>query len=131
MLFNYANVAVFVVITVLFTLALLLASRLIQPRTPSRAKSSIYECGEPAIGSAWINFNFRFYIIALVFIIFDVEIALMYPVAVVFKSWIVNEVGWLAFIEIFLFVLILLVGLIYVWVKGDLVWIKEIVKEEK
>lgn len=131
MLFNYSNVLIFAVVTILFGLAILLVSRLIQPRSPSHAKSSIYECGEPAIGPAWINFNFRFYTVALVFIIFDVEIALMYPVAVVFKSWIVSQAGWLAFAEIFLFVLILFIGLVYVWVKGDLVWVKELVKEVK
>jgi len=131
MLLDYANVFVFAFVTVLFGLAMLLACHVIAPKKPSRAKASVYECGEPPISPSWVNFNFRFYTIALVFIIFDVELAIMYPVAVVFKSWVVNNVGLLAFVEIFLFVAILLIGLIYVWVKGDLAWVKDLIKEEK
>ena len=78
-----------------------------------------YECGEIPEGSAWVQFNIRFYVIALIFLIFDVEIVFLFPWAVVY-----NELGLLAFIEAFLFVLILLVGFIYVWVKGDLDWVK-------
>ena len=82
-------------------------------------KLTSYECGELPEGSAWVKFNIRFYVIALIFLIFDVEIVFLFPWAVVY-----NELGLLAFIEAFLFVLILLVGFIYVWVKGDLDWVK-------
>lgn len=78
-----------------------------------------YECGEIPEGSAWVKFNIRFYVIALVFLIFDVEIVFLFPWAVVFQ-----ELGLLAFIEAFIFVLILVVGFAYVWVKGDLDWVK-------
>jgi len=83
------------------------------------SKLKSYECGEVPEGSAWIKFNVRFYVIALIFIIFDVEIVFMFPWAVVFQ-----ELGLLAFVEMFIFLLILLVGFAYVWVKGDLDWVK-------
>ena len=78
-----------------------------------------YECGEIPEGSAWVKFNIRFYVIALIFLIFDVEIVFLFPWAVVYQ-----ELGLLAFIEAFIFVLILVVGFAYVWAKGDLDWVK-------
>jgi len=78
-----------------------------------------YECGELPEGSAWVKFNIRFYVIALIFLIFDVEIIFLFPWAVVFQN-----LGLLAFIEAFIFVMILVVGFIYVWAKGDLDWVK-------
>ncbi|HID38024.1 MAG TPA: NADH-quinone oxidoreductase subunit A [Calditrichaeota bacterium] len=97
----------------------LLISRIIQPRKAEKEKYIPYECGELPVGKAWIQFNSRFYIIALIFLIFDVEIIFLYPWAVVFDS-----LGMVAFIEMLIFIVILLVGLAYVWVKGDLDWIK-------
>jgi NADH-quinone oxidoreductase subunit A len=73
-----------------------------------------------------VQFNFRFYLIALIFIIFDVEIAFMFPVAAVFRRWIDSGQGLLALAEILVFVLILFLGLVYVWAKGDLKWQKRI-----
>ena len=78
-----------------------------------------YECGEIPEGSAWVKFNIRFYVIALIFLIFDVEIVFLFPWAVVYQ-----ELGLLAFIEAFIFVIILVVGFVYVWAKGDLDWVK-------
>ena len=78
-----------------------------------------YECGEIPEGSAWVQFNIRFYIIALIFIIFDVEVVFLFPWAVVFK-----DIGLLAFVEVMIFLSILVVGFIYVWMKGDLDWVK-------
>ena len=78
-----------------------------------------YECGEIPEGSAWVQFNIRFYVIALIFLIFDVEIVFLFPWAVVYQ-----ELGLLAFNEAFIFVIILVVGFVYVWVKGDLDWVK-------
>ena len=89
-------------------------------------KLTSYECGELPEGSAWVKFNIRFYVIALVFLIFDVEIVFLFPWAVVYQ-----ELGLLAFVEAFLFVLILVVGFAYVWVKGDLDWVKMNVKYGK
>jgi NADH-quinone oxidoreductase subunit A len=84
----------------------------------------VYECGETPIHQAWFNFNPRFYIVALIFLIFDVEVAFTYPVAVVFKRWVEEGAGYVALFEIALFVGILAIGLAYIWVKGDLEWVR-------
>src|SRR5947207_6143434 len=74
----------FLVIAVAFVLVHLLIGKLIRPARPSAEKMTIYECGEPTIGSAWIQFDLRFYVIALLFVVFDVEVAFFFPWAVVF-----------------------------------------------
>ena len=74
----------------------------------------------PATGSAWVNFNIRFYLVALIFIIFEVEIAFIFPVATVFRQRMESGQGLFAFVEIVVFVGILFLGLIYAWAKGDL-----------
>ena len=120
---DFGTVFLFVIIgAVLLTFALLLA-RLLSPARPSKNKLSTYECGEEAEGSTWVKFNIRYYVIALIFIIFDVEVLFLLPWAVVYK-----ELGWLAFFEMAIFLLILIVGLVYVWKKGDLDWVKYNVK---
>ncbi|MBI3070858.1 MAG: NADH-quinone oxidoreductase subunit A [Deltaproteobacteria bacterium] len=126
MKFDFANVLVFVVIGVGFLTVTLFLSSLLRPHHPDREKNSTYECGERPIGKAWFNFNPRFYLVALVFVIFDVEIVFIFPVAVVLKSWIAAGNGTLALIEIATFVAILAVGLAYVWAKGDLEWVKKV-----
>ena len=102
---------------------------LVRPRNPEAAKLSSYECGEPATGSAWINFNIRFYLVALVFVVFDVELAFMYPVVTVYRSWVADGRGLVALVEIGLFIAILAVGLVYVWAKRDLEWVKRVPAE--
>jgi NADH-quinone oxidoreductase subunit A len=127
--FHFANVLLFSATAVLFVFGSLLAGKFLRPHAPNREKSMIYECGEKPIGQAWFNFNPRFYLIALVFVIFEVEIAFMYPVAAVYKSFIDRGQGLLAFAEIFVFVGILAVGLAYVWAMGDLEWVKGLKQE--
>ena len=117
--FHFANVLLFTATAVLFVFGSLLAGRFLRPHAPSREKSMIYECGEKPIGHAWFNFNPRFYLVALVFVIFEVEIAFMYPVASVYRS----------FVEILIFVAILAVGLAYVWAMCDLEWVKGLKQE--
>ncbi len=124
MLIAYGAVAAFFLVALGFVLVALVLGKLIRPKRHYAEKLETYECGEAPIGFAWFNFNPRFYIVALIFVIFDVEIAFIYPVATVFRSWVDQGNGWFAFIEIFLFVAILMVGLIYVWRKGDLDWIR-------
>ena len=120
---DFGTVFLFVIIgAVLLTVALLLA-KLLSPSRPSKNKLSTYECGEEAEGSAWVKFNIRYYIIALIFIIFDVEVLFLFPWAVVYK-----DLGWLAFIEMAIFLFVLIIGLVYVWKKGDLNWVKYNVK---
>ena len=121
MLPNYVNVLLFLIVACILIVIGTLVSRLLQKRVPTDAKFITYECGEDPIGDARIKFNLRFYIIALIFIIFDVEIALLFTWARVFKS-----LGVLAFVEMLIFIAILLVGLAYVWGKGDLEWVKTI-----
>ena len=101
----------------------LMISWLVAPSNKTKDKLDTYECGEEAEGSAWLQFNIRFYIIALIFLIFDVEVVFLFPWAVVFK-----EMGLLALIEMGIFLLILIAGLAYVWVKSDLDWVKRKVK---
>src|SRR5438445_4698816 len=90
MLFDFANVLVFTVLGLGFVGVNLLIGKLLRPSNPQERKLSTYECGEPATGSAWVNFNIRFYLVALIFIIFEVEIAFIFPVAAVFRRWIKN-----------------------------------------
>ena len=127
--FHFANVLLFSATAILFVFGSLLAGKFLRPNAPNAEKSMIYECGEKPIGHAWFNFNPRFYQVALVFVIFEVEIAFMYPVASVYRSFIERGQGWLAFIEIFVFVAILAVGLAYVWAMGDLEWVKGLKQE--
>src|SRR3982751_3393768 len=127
--FHFGNVLLFSATAVLFGGGSLVAGRFLRPHAPTREKSMIYECGEKPIGQAWFNFNPRFYLIALVFVIFEVEIAFMFPVAAVYKSFIEKGQGLLAFGEIAVFVAILAVGLAYVWAMGDLEWVKGLKQE--
>ena len=129
MYFQFANVLVFFALAFVLCGLMLGLGMLLRPANPSRNKLSTYECGEPPSGPAWINFNIRFYLIALVFVIFDVELAFVYPVVTVFRDWIRNGQGAFALAEIALFIGILAVGLVYVWVKGDLEWLKRLPAE--
>ena len=96
---------------------------LIAPSNKTKEKLQTYECGEDSEGSAWLQFNIRFYVIALIFLIFDVEVVFLFPWAVVFK-----DLGMLAMVEMGIFLVILIVGLAYVWVKADLDWVKRKVR---
>jgi NADH-quinone oxidoreductase subunit A len=129
MLFEYANVLFGLIFGAAFVvLNISVLNRILAPKVKNAAKESIYECGEPAIGSAWVRFDMRFYTVALVFLIFEVEAAVMFPWAVVFKrltAWGAEAGnGLFVFGEILVFVAILSVGLVYVWKKGDLDWVK-------
>ncbi len=127
--FDFANILVFVALSIGFVAVTLLLGKLIRPSIPEISKDDAYECGEKPVGNAWIQFNFRFYLVALVFIIFDVEVAFMFPVAAVFRRWVADGQGVLALVEVAVFTLILFVGLLYVWSKGDLRWFKTVTKE--
>jgi NADH-quinone oxidoreductase subunit A len=126
--FEFGTVLVFAVVAVGFALGGITASRLVSPRIPNTEKASIYECGERPIGVAWFNFNPRFYLVALVFVIFEVDIALTFPVVAVYRDWVAASpsLAWVAFVELFLFTAILVVGLVWVWGHGDLEWVKNL-----
>jgi NADH-quinone oxidoreductase subunit A len=99
-------------------------SVLLAPKKPSHLKSTPYECGEQPVGSAWSAFNVRFYVVGLIFIIFDVESVLMFPVAAIFRE--LNEMGHggYALIIFLSFISVLIEGIAYCWKKGDLDWVK-------
>src|SRR5689334_17951854 len=124
--FDFAMVLIFVVAGVGFAITNLLIGAILRPKFPNPDKAMIYECGERPIGPAWFNFNPRFYIIALVFVIFEVEIALTIPVALVFRKWVYDGIGTVALVELMAFIAILVTGLIWIWVRKDLDWIKRI-----
>ncbi len=126
--YQFAAVLAFALAAVLLPFGLLAGFAVLRPSFPSADKSLIYECGEKPIGRAWFNFNPRFYLVALVFVIFEVDLALTFPVAVVYKDWVAAgpQFAWVAFAELFLFILILVVGLIWVWAHGDLEWVKKL-----
>ena len=113
---------VFLLPTICIAIALvfggLFVSRQLAPHHPGKVKNSTYECGEETIGSAWVQFNVGYYLFGLIFLVFDIEAAFLFPWAVV-----IREVGVLGLIEIILFIFVLLVGLAYAWRKGALEWV--------
>ena len=122
--FGLANILFFVLMAIAVPAAILLVGRVLRPQVADKTKALIYECGEQPVEQAWFNFNPRFYIIAIVFLIFDVEVAFTWPVAAVFKRFVALGQGGLAFVELFVFVAVLMLGLAYVWRHGDLEWIR-------
>lgn len=105
-----------------FVLGSLWVPKLVRPTNPFPDKLSTYECGERPVGSPWIRFNIRFYVIAILFLIFDVEVLFIIPWAVVYKS-LLPSLGFFVFMEMFVFLVVLGVGLAYCWAKGHLEWI--------
>ncbi len=100
---------------------------LLRPKAKNIGKAgAAYECGEDPVGSPWVKFNIRFYLIAIIFIIFDVEMVAIFPVATLYKSAVLAGNGGLIFAEIFLFIGLLVAGLMYCWVRGDLEWVKSV-----
>ena len=124
--FHFANALVFLGLGIVLCALMLGLGALLRPSNPNPNKLTTYECGEPPSGNAWINFNIRFYLIALVFVIFDVELAFIYPVMAVYRDWVTRGTGGVALLEIVTFVAILAVGLVYVWAKGDLAWLRRL-----
>ncbi|MGE0930373.1 NADH-quinone oxidoreductase subunit A [Peijinzhouia sedimentorum] len=124
---SFGAAIIFMIGGALFVIAGLFTSSLLRPNRPNAEKLTIYESGEDTIGSAWGQFNARFYVIALVFILFDVEIVFLFPWATVFGDAVLNNAtdglwGNIAIFEMFLFLAILVLGLAYVWAKGYLDW---------
>ena len=117
MLGAYLPIIVLAVVAVLFGLGSLVFSTLIGQKKPSAVKLAPYECGVEPVGSARERFSIKFYIIAMLFILFDIEAVFLYPWAVLFK-----RLGMFGLIEMGVFIVILFVGYIYVWKKGALEW---------
>ncbi|MBL4678139.1 MAG: NADH-quinone oxidoreductase subunit A [Mucilaginibacter sp.] len=125
---EFGKILIFLIVGTLAIGGLFFANRFLSPRNPNPEKLSTYECGEEPTGNAWLPFNSRFYVIALVFLLFDVEMVFVFPWATVFgdKQLIAADNRWgsISLTEMFIFLGILILGLAYVWIKGDLNWIK-------
>ena len=114
---QYGNVAIFIIVAILFTTIGLGLSALLRPRKPNPVKLSTYECGVESQGNSWIQYFPGFYIYALVFVVFEVETVFLYPWAVAY-----GKLGLFALIEMLVFVGILVLGLAYAWRKRALRW---------
>jgi NADH-quinone oxidoreductase subunit A len=125
---EFGKILLFLIIGIILVSLIFFMNRLASPNKPNAEKLTSYECGEEPTGSAWLPFNPRFYVIALVFLLFEVEMVFVFPWATVFGSHEINSFdsrwGILSLIEMFVFLGVLILGLVYVWCKGDLEWIK-------
>ena len=115
----HASILIFMAAIVGCLVFALVLWRVLRPERKSEEKLTTYECGEEPVGNAWIQFNIRFYVFALIFIVFDVEAVFLLPWATVFRA-----LGPLAYVEGLVFIAILAVALAYVWRKGDLAWVR-------
>lgn len=116
--FGYLSVAVLGIADVCFVLVLLAVSRMVQRRHKYPEKISTYECGNEPVGDSWSPFAVRYYIFALLFVLFDVEAVFLYPWAITFR-----DLGVTGFVEMIVFMAVLLFGLAYAWAKGALEWV--------
>ncbi len=114
---DFGTIFIFILMGIVLVYVPLLIQKLVAPSNPNPDKLATYECGEESEGSAWVQFNIRFYVVALIFLFFDVEVVFLFPWAVVF-----NELGMLAFVEMAIFLVVLMVGLAFVLKKSDLDW---------
>lgn len=117
MLTEFGKVFIFILIAIIFVVAVVYIAKLLRPHRPTYEKLLTYECGENPQGSPWVKFNIRFYVVALIFLIFDVEVVLLIPWALVYQ-----EYGLVGFTVGAIFLLLLGLGMVYEWRKGDLEW---------
>lgn len=125
---EFGNALAFIIGSAVFVAGGFITSWLLAPNRPNPEKNATYECGEEAIGTSWVQFNMRFYVMGLVFLIFDVELLLLFPWATVFAdAALIKQApawGWFALAEVVIFIVLLFIGLVYVWAKGDIDWVK-------
>ncbi len=126
MLTEFGKILIFIILAIVFIVVTLFISKLIRPNRPTYEKKKVYECGENPEGSPWVKFNIRFYVVALIFLIFDVEVVLLFPWALAYKDF-----GFYGFIVGLIFLLILGLGMAYEWRKGDLEWARPQIKPLK
>ena len=123
MLENYFPVFVFVLVGIAFGVLPVLLGWILAPNRPDSEKLSPYECGFEAFEDARMKFDVRYYLIAIIFILFDLEIAFLFPWATIFKEIVQTEsIKWFGFIEMLVFIVILVIGYVYAWAKGALEW---------
>lgn len=123
MLTEFGKVFIFILVAILFVVAVVYVAKLLRPHRPTHEKLLTYECGENPEGSPWVKFNIRFYVVALIFLIFDVEVVLLIPWALVYQ-----EYGLIGFAVGAVFLLLLGLGMAYEWRKGDLEWERPLLK---
>ena len=120
---SYGSVGLFLVLGLLFALVImflpqiLMLFKIIVPKKPDPVKLSTYECGMETIGKTWVQFNFRYYFFALLFVLFDIEVVFLYPWAVAYK-----KLALFGLVEMLIFIVILVMGYLYAWKKGALEW---------
>lgn len=114
---EYLGILIFLVLSIVFAGGVLLLSYLVGRRSETREKLMPYECGVDPVGDARVRFSVKFYLVAMLFIVFDLESVFLYPWAVIYR-----ELGIFGFIEMLIFIIILVIGFIYVWGKGALDW---------
>ena len=117
MLTEFGKIFIFMLLAGGFVLIALVAAKLIRPARPTKEKLMTYECGENPEGTPWVKFNIRFFVVALIFLIFDVEVVLLFPWALTYKDF-----GFYGFVVGIIFLLVLTLGMAYEWRKGDLEW---------
>jgi NADH-quinone oxidoreductase subunit A len=117
MIDNWLLILLLMVMAVGFGGVSVLLGRLLGPRNPTPEKSAPYECGMPAVGDARERQSIRFYLIAMIFLLFDIEVAFLYPWALALRA-----LGWAGYVQVVLFTLVLVAGYIFVWKKGALDW---------
>ncbi|SMO67169.1 NADH dehydrogenase subunit A [Melghirimyces algeriensis] len=118
---NYVSVAVFILVGLALPAVALTVGRWLRPHKPSEAKAIAYESGVDPTGDSWVQFNVRYYLFALLFVIFDVETVFLYPWAVAYDA-LRADIGIFILVEMLVFVFFLLIGLLYAWKKKVLEW---------
>lgn len=126
---SFAEILLYIIGGLLFVMSVLLVSRVLRPNRPNFEKLTTYESGEEPVSSAWTQFNIRFYVVAIIFLLFEVEIVFLFPWSTVFaKKELIEQTnglwGWFSFLEMLAFIVILALGLAYAWVNGFLDWVK-------
>ncbi len=119
MLNSYYPVVLAFIVAIIMPIVMVALNYYLGPKRPSPIKSEPFECGSDPIGEARTRFSSKFYLVAIIFIIFDIEAVFLYPWAVQFKS-----LGWFGLVEMFIFLGILSLGLLYIWRRGALEWDK-------
>ncbi|HOJ03380.1 MAG TPA: NADH-quinone oxidoreductase subunit A [Bacteroidota bacterium] len=116
---EFAYALIFIILGLVFVAMGLLVAKIIRPHNPTAEKLLPYECGEDPIGPQWMKFNIRFYVVALIFILFDVELVMLFPWALIYQ-----KLGMYAYVAGALFIIVLFLADFYLWAKGDLEWIR-------
>ena len=114
---GWASILLMIVLGIGFSVLMLSLSSLLGPRKPTPEKSAPYECGMPPVGDARERQSVKFYLVAMIFLLFDIEVAFLYPWAMALR-----QLGWAGYVQVLLFFLLLLAGYVYVWRKGALDW---------